>query len=236
MRDQAEAHGDDTDDLDEAAHRARRGNQRRRDARQRAAHPAATAAPLDQAAAGRPAAAPPQARPPDSRQDLHRRQTARPSARPCSSPSPARPTGGSLPTGRRPTRTRYDYTRAARDALHFAALFDRFIQNLRRFCGFDLQYFAADRAATTARAARPYRHPRHHLTRGTPRGDRGHLSPGVVAACERRSASTAATCLSGTRTRRPTSTRDSGEVLPTWDEALDAIGDDRRATARRPVR
>ena len=27
----------------------------------------------------------------------------------------------------------YDYRRAARDALHFAALFDRFIQNLRRF-------------------------------------------------------------------------------------------------------
>src|SRR5216683_2698372 len=37
----------------------------------------------------------------------------------------------------------YDYTRAARDALHFAALFDRFIQNLRRFLGHDLQYFAA---------------------------------------------------------------------------------------------
>src|SRR5207248_10225095 len=37
----------------------------------------------------------------------------------------------------------YDYTRATRDALHFAALFDRFIQNLRRFTGYDLQYFAA---------------------------------------------------------------------------------------------
>ena len=32
---------------------------------------------------------------------------------------------------------------AARDALHFAALFDRFVQNLRRFVGYDLQYFAA---------------------------------------------------------------------------------------------
>ena len=40
-------------------------------------------------------------------------------------------------------RDTYDYTRAARDALHFAALFDRFIQNLRRFTGYDLQYFAA---------------------------------------------------------------------------------------------
>ena len=38
---------------------------------------------------------------------------------------------------------RYDYQRAARDALHFAALFDRFIQNLRRFLGYDVQYFAA---------------------------------------------------------------------------------------------
>src|ERR1022692_1087723 len=37
----------------------------------------------------------------------------------------------------------YAYQRAARDALHFAALFDRLIQNLRRFLGYDLQYFAA---------------------------------------------------------------------------------------------
>ncbi|MGH3157427.1 MAG: replication initiator, partial [Streptosporangiaceae bacterium] len=38
---------------------------------------------------------------------------------------------------------RYDYRQAARDALHFAALFDRFMQNLRRFVGRDVQYFAA---------------------------------------------------------------------------------------------
>jgi hypothetical protein len=37
----------------------------------------------------------------------------------------------------------YDYDRAARDALAFAALFDRFIQNLRRYLGSDVQYFAA---------------------------------------------------------------------------------------------
>ena len=37
----------------------------------------------------------------------------------------------------------YDYDRAARDALTFAALFDRFIQNLRRYLGQDVQYFAA---------------------------------------------------------------------------------------------
>ena len=37
----------------------------------------------------------------------------------------------------------YDYDRAARDALTFAALFDRFIQNLRRYLGYEVQYFAA---------------------------------------------------------------------------------------------
>src|SRR5258707_5200034 len=37
---------------------------------------------------------------------------------------------------------RYDYQRAARDAIHFASLFDR-IQNLRRCLGYDVQYFAA---------------------------------------------------------------------------------------------
>jgi len=35
----------------------------------------------------------------------------------------------------------YDYIRAARDAVHFAALFDRFIQNLRRVLGYEAQYF-----------------------------------------------------------------------------------------------
>src|SRR5262249_42715947 len=36
----------------------------------------------------------------------------------------------------------YAYQRAARDALPFAALFDRFIQTLRRVVGYDVQYFA----------------------------------------------------------------------------------------------
>ena len=37
----------------------------------------------------------------------------------------------------------YDYRAAARDAIHFAKLVDRFWQNLRRAVGFDVQYFAA---------------------------------------------------------------------------------------------
>ncbi len=37
----------------------------------------------------------------------------------------------------------YDYRRAARDAIHFGALIDRFWQNLRRAVGWNVQYFAA---------------------------------------------------------------------------------------------
>jgi hypothetical protein len=37
----------------------------------------------------------------------------------------------------------YDCGRAARDPPAFAALFDRFIQNLGRYLGYDVQYFAA---------------------------------------------------------------------------------------------
>jgi hypothetical protein len=35
------------------------------------------------------------------------------------------------------------YTRAARDARHFAALSGRFTQNLCRYVGYDVRYFAA---------------------------------------------------------------------------------------------
>jgi hypothetical protein len=37
---------------------------------------------------------------------------------------------------------RYDYVRAARGALHFGKLLDRWCQNLRRVAGYDVQYFA----------------------------------------------------------------------------------------------
>ena len=38
---------------------------------------------------------------------------------------------------------RYDYRRAALDALHFAKLMDRWFQNLRRSAGYRVQYFGA---------------------------------------------------------------------------------------------
>jgi len=37
---------------------------------------------------------------------------------------------------------RYDYKRAARDAIHFPRLLDRLVQNLRRVAGYEVQYFA----------------------------------------------------------------------------------------------
>ena len=49
----------------------------------------------------------------------------------------------------------YDYRRAARDAVHFAALVDRWWQNLRRVVGFDVQYFAT---VEPQRRAAPHLH------------------------------------------------------------------------------
>jgi hypothetical protein len=119
----------------------------------------------------------------------------------------------------------YDYTRAARDALHFAALFDRFIQNLRRYVGYDVQYFAAvepqrrlaphvhiavrgtvSRAELREVIAATY----HHVwwpSTDTVRFEGGHLPVWAENAATYVDPST-------------------GEVLPTWDEALDAIGND----------
>jgi hypothetical protein len=118
----------------------------------------------------------------------------------------------------------YDYTAAARDALHFSALFDRFMQNLRRFLGYDVQYFAA---------IEPQRRlaPHIHLAiRGTI--SRADLRRVLAATYHQ-------VWWPGTSTVRfdadqlpvwdtDTSTYldpATGEVLPTWDEALDSIGE-----------
>ena len=118
----------------------------------------------------------------------------------------------------------YDYQQAARDALHFAALFDRFIQNLRRFLGYDVQYFAA---------VEPQRRlaPHIHLAmRGTV--SRAELRR-VLAATYHQVwwPDTSIVRFDGdqlpvwdeqTGTYLDPAT---GEVLPSWDQALDAIGD-----------
>jgi len=117
----------------------------------------------------------------------------------------------------------YDYQRATRDALHFAALFDRLIQNLRRFLGHDLQYFAA---------VEPQRRlaPHVHLAiRGTV--SRAELRQ-VLAATYHQVWWPPADEVKHDDAHLPVwheapgSYLDpaTGEFLPTWDQALDAIG------------
>ena len=119
----------------------------------------------------------------------------------------------------------YDYDRAARDALAFAALFDRFIQNLRRYLGYDVQYFAA---VEPQRRLAPHV---HIAMRGTV--SRAELRR-VLAATYHQVWWPGTTTVKydgdelpvwdeATRTYLDPAT---GEVLPTWDQALDAIGAD----------
>ena len=118
----------------------------------------------------------------------------------------------------------YDYVRAARDALHFAALFDRFIQNLRRFLGYDVQYFAA---VEPQRRLAPHV---HIAMRGTL--SRTELRQ-VLAATYHQVWWPPADTVKNDDASLPVWHEASGhyldpatgEVLPTWDDALDAIGD-----------
>jgi hypothetical protein len=117
----------------------------------------------------------------------------------------------------------YDYVSAARDALHFAALVDRFIQNLRRFLGYKVQYFA-----TIEPQKRLAPHV-HMATRGT--FARAELRQVLAATYHQ-------VWWPDTHTVRfdgdhlPVWHEESGryldpatgELLPSWDEALDAIG------------
>jgi hypothetical protein len=117
----------------------------------------------------------------------------------------------------------YDYRHAARDALHFAALFDRFIQNLRRLVGYDLQYFAA--IEPQKRLA-----PHVHIAiRGTI--TRAELRE-VIAATYHQVWWPSTDAVRFDTDQLPTwdekraryVDRANGELLPSWDEALDAIG------------
>ncbi len=119
----------------------------------------------------------------------------------------------------------YDYDRAARDALAFAALFDRFIQNLRCYLGYDLQYFAA---IEPQRRLAPHV---HIAMRGTI--VRTELRR-VLAATYHQVWWPNASVVKYDGDQLPVwdeATGEyldpaTGEVLPTWDQALNAIGPD----------
>jgi hypothetical protein len=117
----------------------------------------------------------------------------------------------------------YDYTRAARDALHFAALTDRFIQNLRRVLGYDAQYFGA---IEPQRRLAPHL---HLAIRGAiPRA----VVRQVIAATYHQVWWPSTDVVRFEDENLPVWDEDlgtyldpaTGEVLPTWDQALDAIG------------
>jgi hypothetical protein len=119
----------------------------------------------------------------------------------------------------------YDYQRAARDALHFAALFDRFTQNLRRVLGYEVQYFAT---IEPQRRLAPHV---HVAMRGTL--SRAELRQ-IIAATYHQVwwPSTDTVRFEGEylpvwyEARGGYLDPATGELLPTWDEALDAITDD----------
>ena len=124
---------------------------------------------------------------------------------------------------------RYDYRRAALDALHFPKLVDRFWQNLRRCAGYKVQYFAAvepqHRLAPHLHAAVRGAIPRatiRQVAQATyaqvwwPSFDQAvyvHRTPVWV----------------GTDYVDP----DTGAALPTWEDAVAAIPDDRPAHVMR---
>jgi hypothetical protein len=127
---------------------------------------------------------------------------------------------------------RYDYRRAALDAIHFARLIDRFWQNLRRCAGYRVQYFAAVEAQ---RRLAPHLHAavRGAIPRRIVRQVRAatyhqvwwpaHETPVYVD-------------------RLPVWSEagyvdpETGELLPTWDQALDQLGDDPEAVPAHVVR
>jgi hypothetical protein len=118
----------------------------------------------------------------------------------------------------------YDYTRAARDAIHFSKLVDRFVQNLRRVAGWDVQYFAT--VEPQKRLA-----PHLHLAM---RGTLSRKEIKQIAAATYHQVwwpSTDRVVFDGDELpvwddQVGYLAPRTGEVLPTWDEALDAIGDD----------
>ncbi|MFI0448382.1 replication initiator [Actinomadura sp. 6N118] len=134
----------------------------------------------------------------------------------------------------------YDYRRAARDALHFGKLIDRFVQNLRRFVGYDVQYFAA---VEPQRRLAPHL---HMAIRGTisraelrqvvaatyhqvwwPSTDRIVYHDGNLPVWDG---------AAGHDEQGGYVDPASGAVLPTWDDALDQLGQDDDAEPLHVVR
>ncbi len=108
----------------------------------------------------------------------------------------------------------YDYRRAARDAVHFSSLVDRWWQNLRRVVGWDVQYFAT---------VEPQKRAAPHLHTAI-RGSVPHELLKLV---------TAATYHQVWWPNHNERVYQDGEPLPVWDSQLAAFVD---PTTRVPLR
>jgi hypothetical protein len=129
---------------------------------------------------------------------------------------------------------RYDYRRAALDALHFPKLVDRFWQNLRRCAGYQVQYFAtiepqrrlaphlhaAIRGTIPRRIMRQVRAATYHQLWWP-----AHDQPTYVERLPRWSDETGGYV-----------DPETGALLPTWDQALDALDTDPDAVPAHVVR
>ncbi|HEY3682900.1 MAG TPA: replication initiator [Streptosporangiaceae bacterium] len=129
----------------------------------------------------------------------------------------------------------YDYVRAARDALHFSKLVDRFVQNLRRFLGWEVQYFAT---VEPQRRLAPHV---HMAIRGTV--SRAELRQ-VAAATYHQVWWPSTDIVRYQGADVPVWDAETsnycdpitGEVLPSWDEALDDLDADPDAEPLHVVR
>ncbi|KUP98169.1 replication initiator, partial [Thermobifida cellulosilytica] len=129
----------------------------------------------------------------------------------------------------------YDYRRAARDALHFSKLVDRFVQNLRRVAGFEVQYFAT---VEPQRRLAPHL---HMAIRGTiPRAELRQIAAATYHQVWW--PPTDRVVFDGDHLpiwdEATSSYLDpaTGEILPTWDQALDALDADPHAQPLHVVR
>ncbi|WP_170223401.1 replication initiator [Nonomuraea turkmeniaca] len=128
----------------------------------------------------------------------------------------------------------YDYVRAARDALHFSKLVDRFVQNLRRVAGYDAQYFAT---VEPQKRLAPHL---HMAIRGTlPRAEIKQIAAATYQQVWWPPADRAVyegdhlpVWENGVGYLDP----DTGEILPTWDEALNQLDADESAQPLHVVR
>ncbi|MGH3904705.1 MAG: replication initiator, partial [Pseudonocardiaceae bacterium] len=118
---------------------------------------------------------------------------------------------------------RYDYRRAARDAIHFPALLDRFWQNTRRCVGWDVQYFgtvepqkrgaphfhAAIRGAISRAELRQITAATYHQVWWPPHDHRVYGGEGLLPVWDGRV--------------RAFTDPDTREPLPSWDEACEEL-------------